>query len=166
MGKIGEVYRVNDLKPARYFQLVALDLTQLNSDVIAVFSSNNDLTDSTDEIDAIVHSGVEFFTHTTVSAGVSNKLWTKIGKTVVVNCDDALFKDIDYNDDFPDWEPYEKDYYHSWVIWRPNEEWRKIGDRLADYPNAELGAVYPPNDVVYRIEHGKYPGVPYYGQVR
>lgn len=167
MSKIGEIYQINGLEHKRYFQLVASDITQLNSDVIAVLSYKGDLPSkpAAKELNEVTSAGIEFFTHTTVNAGFKD-LWTKIGKAKVVDYKDALFKDIYIKDDFPDWEPYEKDHYHSWVIWQVGGKWKKIGAKIDRYPEAELGMVFSPNNIIYRIEHGQYPGVPYYGQVR
>jgi hypothetical protein len=168
VSKIGEIYRVDTLNPKRYFQLVASDMSQLNSDVIAVFAYSGALPEkpTTDDLEHVLKSGVDFFTHTTVSAGPMQHLWSRIGKADPVNYKKALFKDVDYGDDLPDIEPYEADHYHRWVIWKVGKNWKQIGSKIEKYPEAELGMVYPPSDIVYRIEHGEYPGVSYYGQVR
>lgn len=164
MSRIGEVYRVKYKDYIRYFQFVAIDQTTLNSDVIAVFNHKSENSEDI-SLDKIVVSGVEFFTHTTINAGVKQKLWKKVGKTEVVDYSEALFKTAYYKDHLPDIEPFEANSYHSWVIWHVSGEWQHIGADIDKYPQAELGAVYPPEDIVYRIEHGRYDGVPYYGQV-
>lgn len=165
VSRVGEVYKVPYVDQNRYFQFVAIDQTQLNSDVVAVFK----LTSAPDEIvelDAITSSDIEFFTHTTVNAGVKQSLWEKIGSSDAVDSSGALFKEVYYENGLPDIEPFEADSYHSWIVWNINGEWQHIGADIDKYPNAELGAVFPPGSIVYRIEYGKYEGIPYYGQVR
>ena len=166
---MGGIYEFSELNPKRYFQLVALDMTNLNSDVIAVFQPvdlPNTLSPE-ERIQQILQTKVEFFTHTMVPLGVKQGVWSKIGTATPVSFKDALFKDIFYKDGLlPDVEPYEADHYHSWVIWHVGGEQRKIGAKVERYPQAELGHVYPPEDIIHRVVHGKYLGVPYYGQVR
>ena len=165
MSRVGEVYKVPYVDQNRYFQFVAIDQTQLNSDVIAVFKLES-ASDEVAGIDAITQSEIEFFTHTTVNAGINQSLWEKIGSSDVVDSSDALFKEVYYENGLPDIEPFEADSYHSWIIWSINGEWQHIGSEIDKYPNAELGAVFPPDSIVYRIKNGQYEGVPYYGQVR
>lgn len=160
MSKIGDVYFIPTLR--RYFQLVAFDRTQLNSDVIAVFNYEGD----TKEIESIVDSGVEFFTHTSVNPGVKQGLWRKVGKSDTVDYSKAQFKDAYFGDSPPEVESYEVDSYHSWVVWGVNEEWQHIGSNIKNYSNAELGHVFAPANIVSRIQNGRYPGPAYYGEYR
>lgn len=166
MSKIGEIYKIEyDDGTQRYFQLVAFDMTTLNSDVIAVFNKHSNRQQDT-TIEDIINSGVEFFTHTTVNAGIRQELWTKIGKSSIVDYKNALFKTTDHGTEPPEIESYEADSYHSWVIWHVNEEWQSIGGNIEQYPEAELGHVFAPDSIKYRILHGKYDGPSFYGQQR
>ncbi len=164
MSKRGEIYEIPYKSIKRYFQLVAFDETQLNSDVIAVFNYRAK-PDEKPSIDDIVDSGVEFFVHTTVNAGVRQELWHKIGKAEIVDYSEALFKEIYDEDGMPTVEP-DADSYHSWIIWHVNGDWQQIGDRVDEYPEAQLGSVYSPSSILYRIEIGRHYGAPYYGQVK
>ena len=168
MHKMGGIYQFSSLNPTRYFQLVALDMTCLNSDVIAVFQpvDISEAVSDEERIQRILKTKVAFFTHSMVSIGAKQGEWSKIGTATPVSFKNTLFKDTFYKDDLPDIEPYEADHYHSWVIWHVGEEWQHIGAKVERYPQAELGHVFPPEDITYRVEHGKYFGTPHYGQVR
>ncbi len=165
MSKQGEIYEIPYKSVKRYFQLVASDKTVRNSDVIAVFNFRAEVNDKP-LINDILNSGVEFFMHTTVDAGVTESLWYKIGKAEVVDYSKALFKDIYHENAEPKVEPYEVDSYPYWVVWHANGERTQIGADVDIYPEAELGLVHSPDEVVYRIEVGKYSDLPYYGQER
>lgn len=168
MSKTGEIYQLNALSPKRYFQYVAKDETALHGDVIAVLNHRGDVSPkpSDEEIQELVNSGTEFFTHTTIEIGVKQGHWSKLGNSKPVDFSKALFKQAFYKDHLPDIEPSDADHYHSWVIWGVGEEWEHIGAEIEKYPQAERGAVFAPQSIVYRIENGKYPGDPYYGQER
>ena len=165
MTKLGDIYQTNT-RPIRFFQLVGFDETQLGSEVIAVLKGDAPSYPSDIELSRLIASGAEFFTHAMVAVGLKDGSWKKIASGPVVDAKKAIFKVAYYKDDLPDIEPYEADNYHSWVIWAISGKWKQIGSKIDKYPDAELGMVYPPEDILYRIEHGEYPGVPYYGQVR
>jgi len=75
---IGDVFIVeldNDKK--KYFQLIAFDSTQLNSDVIRVFKEEYP---SEGEIDLIkiVNSQIDFYAHCVTKFGLKMGLWEKL----------------------------------------------------------------------------------------
>lgn len=162
MSKIGDIYKVNSIEPPRYFQLVAFDETQLNSDVIAVFSYSGEISEkpTQQDIEQVVASGTEFFTHTVVNFGVREKLWSRIGKGKPVNCSNAQFKQA-YFPGLP--KPDTSGAHDDWVVWGISQEWQHIGPNISKFPQAERGEVFPAADVVYRIQNGKYPGAKYFG---
>ena len=77
--KIGDVFSVRiDETHKKYFQLIAYDLTQLNSDVIRAFKTvypDNLIPD----LSEIVEGEVEFYAHCVTRAGVKLGLWEKVG---------------------------------------------------------------------------------------
>ena len=62
----------------KYFQLIAYDLTQLNSDVIRVFKEQYPI-NSNPDLSKIVSGEIEFYIHCTTKAGIKMNLWNKIG---------------------------------------------------------------------------------------
>lgn len=166
MSKIGDIYVVKDNEHDRYFQLIAIDSTELNSDVIAIFKLKTKGRASATPTD-ITTSGIEFCVHTTVSAGVRQGLWKKIGTADVGEYSKVLFKGVKYpNDGLPDIESYEANSYHSWIVWHINGEWQQVGADIDRYKDAYLGGIYPPESVIYRIKHHRFEGPAFYGQVR
>jgi len=149
--RIGDIFEVRnvDKNEYGYFQFCALDYYQLNSDVIAVFEG---LYDKPQEVETVVSKPIEFFTHTSVRYGVP-ELWQKIGKAAIVDTNGVVFKGIEekLEDDI------DKDYTDHWHIWRLGEEKIKFIGKLSKVPdNAEIGLIYPPDDIPNRIFNGKY----------
>ena len=78
---IGDIFVVkvdNDKK--KYFQLIAFDLTQLNSDVIRSFKKVYPLEADIDLLE-IVNGEVEFYAHCVTKFGLKMNLWEKVGNT-------------------------------------------------------------------------------------
>ena len=77
--KIGDVFsaKTNE-NTKKYFQLIAYDLTQLNSDVIRVFKEQYPI-NSNPDLSKIVSGEIEFYIHCTTKAGIKMNLWNKIG---------------------------------------------------------------------------------------
>ena len=80
--KIGDVFSVKiDENSKKYFQLVAFDLTQLNSDVIRAFkkvyplNANSDLTE-------VVNGEVEFYAHCVTKIGLKMGYWEYLQEQV------------------------------------------------------------------------------------
>jgi hypothetical protein len=163
--KVGYVYRTKDTsKGHRYFQLVAIDAANLNSDVIAVFTSVNPT--QSEDYDQIAQSPIEFYMHTTTSQGVHQGLWEKVGKAPVhVDITKLAFKfyrdqdainhskqvaestgDPKFNPTFP--EPF-------WNVWSASDtEFHSVsGDEGLRFP-AEWGAIRAADQVIDRIENG------------
>lgn len=167
MSKVGELYKIDSLEPARYFQFVAIDKTQLNSDAIAVFEYQGNIpidTKGNANLELLAHSNVDFYTHTTVKAGEEKNLWAKIGEASLVNYSDALFKRVALKDDDLFLESHEVSSYKNWFIWKINEEGKNVTD-IKKYSKSWRGEIFPPEDIIYRIKKGIYNGTPYYGEV-
>jgi hypothetical protein len=159
MTKIGEIYKIDATNEVRYFQYVARDNSQLGSDVIAVFNkTDSDNTDTKTLVDMLPQTGVDFFTHTTVLAGVKLKLWHKIGYSkVVANFNDAWFIGYDYTG-VDDIQIYMWSNDHKWVAWQINKPFKRIGGDVHKYYGAEPGSAFAPRNIIYRIDHGEYEG--------
>lgn len=139
----------------RFFQYVANDMTELNSDVIRVFKKRYPM-DYEPVIDEIISDEVDFYVHTIVSAWVKEEFCYRVGTTKDVG-------DIE-NIKFIESEDYgtrvEKSY--NWYIWTINEKKVYIGPRTGEYVFYNLGGVAPNHDVVHKLITGeflfKYPG--------
>jgi len=155
--QIGDIFAVPLVaeQSKRYIQLVALDMSQLNSDVIRAFKKGYAL-DAQPAICDIVNDEVDFFVHTTVSAGVKQNLWKKTGKSLVIgNVSLILFKDtLDYGR--RDGELPVTDS-QKWVVWQINGNRKFVGILDDKNRNAFMGLVVPPNDVVRMLLGKKIP---------
>jgi hypothetical protein len=89
--KNGDVFAVNiDDKTRKFFQLIAFDLTQLNSDVIRAFKEVYS-SDELPRIEEIVAGEVQFYSHCVVAWGV--KLWLNwVSGVGVQRADSELIK--------------------------------------------------------------------------
>lgn len=160
MTRVGDIYRTKELAGGiRYLQLVAIDLLDLNSDVIVVFEPSTKY-DGPPEL--LVDSGVEFYTHTVVSQGIREGLWQKTGKEEVrVDITKLLFKAYHGMDEaeavaFVGHEVAPPIPYPHWTVWSPGDpEERYVPSGEGMSIQAERGGVFPASDVVYRIEHGQ-----------
>jgi hypothetical protein len=77
--KIGDVFSVKiDEKTKKYFQLIAFDLTQLNSDVIRAFNQAYPISDTPD-LAAVINGEVAFYAHCITKLDVKMQLWEKAG---------------------------------------------------------------------------------------
>lgn len=154
--KIGDVFEVKISDTERkYFQYIVSDLTYLNSDVIRAFKRVY-TAEEQPSIEEIVAGEVQFYSHTTTKAGIIRELWSKVGNSENVGNTRILFRDC-LGDDFD-----ESGAALDWRIWFPNDKnWREVG-RLPDkYKTAEMGLVYAPPSIVYRIKTGSHLGPEY-----
>jgi len=119
--KIGDVFSVkvseSDIK---YFQLIAFDLTMLNSDVIRAFKKVYTL-DEHPTLSEIVNGEVEFYAHCVTNFGPKLSLWEKVGSIADVgDTSHILFRDT------RDWarEPGEEPIQisHRWYVWHINDK--------------------------------------------
>lgn len=156
--KEGDVYEtVPTEKGTRLLHFVAIDLVDLNSDVIIVYKPHVSLKDIKDK--GFLPENVDFYTHTTVSQGVKQGLWHKIGKVSTPPLHLFPFKQ------FHDEEEKEADQaagitpassYPYWTTWTPDDtDWHVLSADEGAKLVAEDGLILPANDVIYRIEHGK-----------
>lgn len=154
--KIGDVFAVkldNDKK--KYFQLIAFDLTQLNSDVIRSFKKVYPLEADIDLLE-IVNGEVEFYAHCVTKFGLKMNLWEKVGNiSEVGDISNILFRDTN---DYGAKVGAEKIKVSiNWYVWHINDEdFTRVGRLEGENRKAEIGVVVNPYDIVERIKTGKY----------
>ncbi|EKU39983.1 MULTISPECIES: hypothetical protein [Acinetobacter] len=146
--KIGDVFVVKlDNGRKKYFQLVAFDLTQLNSDVIRVFR-----TEYPESIDSnlfeIIKDEVDFYAHCVTSLGIKFGFWEWAGNLTGVGNIDVLFRS---SSDSP-----KTKISNNWWIWKVNEPQQYVGKLEGENKVAEIGSVMPADSIVYRMKTGKY----------
>ncbi len=148
--KIGDVFSVKiDENNKKYFQLIAFDLTQLNSDVIRAFTKLYPLNTNPD-LTEIVNGEVEFYAHCITKLGLKMGYWESIGNiTDVGYSNDILFRSCG---DRAQQVPVSQD----WWIWKINEEQKPVGKLEGENRKAEIGSVIPPDSIVHRLQTGKY----------
>lgn len=165
--KIGYVYQTISTKHGpRYFQLVTFDQVQLVSDVIVIFRPPVQPI-SPKNLDEIVALPIESYTHTTVSFGIREGLWHKIGKAPVVADLSALrFKNY-HNAEIGEVEtkavaqgimPAPPVACPRWVSWTPlDQEWTYLDEPTGSKLTAMEGSVHPPSYVLELIEQEPNP---------
>jgi hypothetical protein len=153
--KIGDVFSVKiNENNKKYFQLIAFDLTQLNSDVIRAFKKFYPI-NVNPGLSEIVNEEVEFHAHCVAKWGLKMNLWDKVGNTSEIgNTSHIIFRDTS---DYGKWigeEPIR--ISEKWYIWNINEKFRDVGKLIGANRKAEIGIVINPYDIVERIKTGKY----------
>lgn len=154
--KVGDVFSVKiDESSEKYFQLIAYDLTQLNSDVIRVFKTIYPANASLD-LSEIVEDEVDFYAHCVTKYGVKMGFWEKVGSNKNVGrIDHILFRDTEDYGLIVDDKPIK--ISSDWYVWHINDKnFTDVGKLKGEYRKAEIGIVMPPNEIVNRIKTGKY----------
>jgi hypothetical protein len=151
----GDVFSVKiDENHKKYFQLIAYDLTQLNSDVIRAFKEVYPINENPGLSD-IVKGEIDFYAHCVTKFGVKLNLWEKVGN--IKDTGDislALFRGTsDYGKKI---DGKRIEISNNWYIWRINEDFKDVGKLEGENRKAEIGVVVNPYDIVERIKTGKY----------
>lgn len=153
--KIGDVFSVtiNDSNK-KYFQYIANDLTQLNSDVIRAFEKSYAVSDKP-ELSEIVEDEVDFYAHCVTKFGIKQGLWEKVGNIPFKGSVDVLFRDTNDAGHALGEEPVK--ISHKWYVWKINDkDFTRVGNLTGENRKAEIGVVIPPYLIVERIITGKY----------
>jgi hypothetical protein len=154
--KIGDVFsvKISD-SHKKYFQLIAFDLTQLNSDVIRAFKEEYPI-NSEPILSKIVNGEVEFYAHCVTKFGLKMGLWECIGNiTETGDTSQILFRDTNDYGTRPGLDPIKVS--QNWYIWKINDkDFQKVGKLDDENRKAEIGIVVTPIDIVDRIKTGKY----------
>ncbi len=155
--KLGDVFSVKtDSNNKKYFQLIAVDSTQLNSDVIRAFKKTYPL-DENPELFEIINDEVDFFAHCVTKLGLKMNLWEKVGNTQEIgNTDDILFRDTnDYGVKSGE-EPIKVS--NNWYVWRINDKkFTQVGKLEGENRKAEIGIVINPLGIIELLKGNKYP---------
>ena len=154
--KIGDVFSVKiDENNKKYFQLIAYDLTQLNSDVIRAFKTAYPL-DANPDLSEIVNGEVEFYAHCVTKWGVKMNLWEKVGKAEIGSTEHILFRDTNDCGSHKEGEEPIK-VSDKWYVWHINDEnFTRVGKLVGENRKAEIGVVINPASIVHRMQTGKY----------
>lgn len=151
--KIGDIFVVYlEDGMVRYFQYVARDILQLNSDVIRVFVTKYDK-DATPTIDEILNDDEDFVAHTSVNAGIKMACWEKVGNSSVIKEVHTIFRS---SNDIGKKDILKSEY--EWWIWKLYDDTKTNIGMLKDGKgfNSEPGSVYSPLCIKYRINYNEY----------
>ncbi len=154
--RIGDVFSVKiDDSNEKYFQLIAFDLTQLNSDVIRAFEKPYPIGSSPD-LSEIIKGEVEFYAHCVTKLGIKMNVWEKIGNTSEIgDTSNILFRGTSDYGSMVGEEPIKVS--NNWYVWRVNDEdFTRVGKLEGANRDAEIGIVVNPFDIAERIKTGKY----------
>lgn len=154
--KIGDIFFVElENGNKKYFQYIANDLTQLNSDVIRVFKKEYSLKENVNYTE-LLSGEIDFHAHTMINIGVKLNFFHKEGKyNVFPDTNDIVFRDTNDYGHKEDEEPIRVST--NWHIWQINDEkFTWVGKLKGDNKNAEIGVVIPPYAIVERIKTGKF----------
>jgi len=148
--KLGDVFEVSlaDGKVG-FFQYIADDETQLDSNVIRIFRDKYDAGEFP-VIPKIVSGNIHFNAHIFLKAGLKFGFWKKVGNAVFSEKIDLLFRNTN------DYGTPEIKVSHRWYIWRINEPFRNVGVLRPEYQDAEIGVVLSPGDIIDRMKTGSY----------
>ena len=154
--KIGDIFSVKITDNSKkYFQLIAFDLMQLNSDVIRAFNQIYPL-DVNPDLQEIIKEEVEFYAHCVTKLGLKMKLWESVGNIDEIGTtSNVIFRDTnDYGSKLGE-EPIKVS--NKWYVWRINDkDFTTVGKLQGENRKAEIGGVLNPYDIVERIKTGKY----------
>lgn len=154
--KIGDVFSAKiDENNKKYFQLIAFDLYQLNSDVIRAFKKVHPI-DAKPDLSEIVNGEVEFYAHCVTKFGVKLGLWGKAGSIKETGrLDHILFRGTsDYGVKRGE-EPVK--ISEKWYVWRLGDlQTVRVGKLEGENRKAEIGLIINPESIVARIKTGKY----------
>jgi hypothetical protein len=153
--KIGDIFSVKlDDNKKKYFQLIAYDYAQLNSDVIRVFKTSYAF-NSNPELSEIVKDEVVFYTHCITKLGIKMGKWEKFGNILNVGELTSILFRGSSDSGSKVGEQVKKS--NNWYIWKiGDKEFKKVGKLEGENQKAELGLVVNPNDVIERIKTGKF----------
>jgi hypothetical protein len=147
--RIGDVFSVPlDGSSKKYFQYIANDLTQLNSDVIRAFKKTYPLNATADLLE-VVRDDVDFYAHVVVKWGIEMNLWEKIGNEPYSETPDVVFR---ISKD----QGMQVKTSCDWRVWKINEKFQAVGRLVGEYQKAEIGLVVTPRNVVRRMRTGEY----------
>jgi hypothetical protein len=153
--KIGDVFSVKlEDNCKKYFQLIAFDLTQLNSDVIRAFKTVYPI-NTTPDLSEVVIGEVEFYAHCVTKWGIKLGYWEKVGNIVDVGRCDVLFRDTNDYGSKLGIEPIK--ISSNWYVWKINEKFEHIGKLEGIYKDSFIGIIINPQGIIELLKGNKYP---------
>ena len=153
--KIGDVFSVNiSESEKKFFQFIAVDSTQLNSDVIRSFEKKY-LINEVVEIESILDDEVDFYTHCVIKFGLKMNLWEKVANSNKIGSFDNIFFRGSKDSGCKPGEQVK--ISKNWYVWRINDkDFTSVGKLEGDNVKAELGLVVNPYDVIERMKTGNF----------
>lgn len=153
--KIGDVFSVKISNyEKKFFQFIAVDSTQLNSDVIRAFKKTY-FQDEIVEIESILNDEVDFYTHCIIKLGLKIKLWEKIGNSNNIGSLDNVFFRGSKDSGCKPGEQVK--ISTNWYVWKINDvDFTVVGKLEGENTKAEIGLVVNPYDVIERMKTGSF----------
>jgi hypothetical protein len=154
--KIGDIFCVNiDDGNKKYFQLIAFDLTQLNSDVIRAFEKSypNGFEPNLSEI---VNGEVAFYAHCVTKLGLKMNFWEKVGNVAEIGDTEQIVFRItsDFGVKLGD-VPIKTS--NNWYVWRINDkDYSYVGKLRGENRKAEIGLVINPLGIIELLKGNDY----------
>lgn len=153
--KIGDIYRVHlENSVVRFMHSIAKDDSELHSDVLRIFRRHYG-PDENPSIDTILNDEVECYMHTYARYGLKWNIWEKYG-----------YRLVDKEQLGPIWfrasqdvgkYPLQQIVSKNWVVWSINGPRVYVGKLPEEFHSADLGGVYAPEHIVYRLKTGEPP---------
>jgi hypothetical protein len=154
--KIGDIFSIIlDNGNKKYFQYIANDLTQLNSDVIRSFKREYSKEERVD-FKELLSGEIDFHAHTPINIGVKQNLYIQEGKhEVYPDITNILFRGtLDYGQKIGE---ERIKVSNNWRIWHINDkDFTNVGKLTGENRSAEIGIVMPPIAIVERVKTGKF----------
>jgi|SRR5450755_305245 len=152
--KPGDIFSIRlDGYSKKYFQYIANDPNQLNSDVIRVFKKRY-TSDIVMNFEELVKEEVEFYAHCVIKWGIQLDYWEKAGKSKDVGTLDVLFRNTN---DYGAKPGEQMKISEKWFVWKIKESgYTRVGKLVGENQKSEIGVVIPPDSIVHRMKTGKY----------
>jgi len=156
--KIGDVFEVPiEGGWKRYFQLIARDSLELNSDVVRVFRARYKATE-TPELEKIVRDEVELHIHLFIKIGIKEVAWSKIGNASI-----GPDFELPHFRDSQDYGNPSVKISKRWNVWKINDRNPTyVGELAPEFQNYNIGGVWPVDALLEILNTGKsswvYPG--------
>lgn len=153
--RFGDIFSVKiDDHTKKYFQYVANDLTQLNSDVIRAFKKAYRV-EETPVLSDVISDDIDFYAHCVTSLGIKLGFWEKVGNIADVEIVNVFFKGTnDYGGKLGE-EPIRVS--SNWYVWKINEDFIRIGKLEGIYKDSFAGLVINPKGIIELLRGNKYP---------
>lgn len=148
--KMGDIFVIDlDNGFKRYFQYIADDITQLNSEVIRVFKTNHK-SDKDLKAEEIIMDDVDYFAHVVCKIGVKLRVWKKINNSDTFGDLSIQFKK---SDDSGNTNILVSD---KWRVWELGKDMVFVGKLSEKYTAVDNGIIVNRYDIVDRINLGRY----------